>query len=103
MATLAATPKDYSEALEALQGKASRKIGNNTYLEDGGPYIAATLHGHTIVRYWKDGRVEASWQGYGTSTTRDRLNQLTRGRWQIRQFATCLNGSEVDAYTWHAV
>jgi len=50
MAKLKATPKTYQEALEALGGRGSVKLGNNTWLEaftDGThtDMIAVRLHG----------------------------------------------------------
>lgn len=102
MAKLASTPNNYTDAMKALKGRDSRRIGNNTNLETRSDHIAVTLHGNSIVRYYPD-RVEASWAGYGTSTTRDRLNQLTEGRFNISKFEPHYNGQPVDAYAWVTV
>lgn len=103
MAKLIVTPQNLTEALAALKGKSERRIGNNTTLQVGeNGDVFATLHRNRIVRYDADG-VSVTWAGYTSSTTRDRLNQLSPVRANIKQYAAHLNGEPVDSYSWYAV
>jgi hypothetical protein len=78
-------------------------IGHNTKLElIGNHEIAATYHGNEIVRYSPEG-VEASWAGWETPTTTNRLNMLAPGSFRIHKRSANLNGETVDAYGWHKV
>ena len=97
MAKLTHTPRNFSQAVAALGNRSSRTIGNNTKLERSGESVIATLHGNTIVEYTEEGTF-ATWAGYASSTTRDRLNQLTDARFNIKGFAPHVNGVEVSAY-----
>lgn len=103
MANLTATPKDLTAAIAALGGKNSRKIGNNTVLSlevtPKGRSVVATLHGHRIVRYELDGTF-VTWAGYTTSTTRDRLNQLSPARFNIAGRLPHIDGEEVTSIEW---
>ena len=95
-------------------------IGNNTtaeYVESEMPNqrdILIRLHGHAIVRLEPDdgqrdgsGPVNFTMAGYGTATTRDRINQFIwndfSGRNQVfqRDFVQFLNGEPIDTYTWY--
>ena len=95
-------------------------IGNNTtaeYVESEMPNqrdILIRLHGHAIVRLEPDdgqrdgsGPVNFTMAGYGTVTTRDRINQFIwndfYGRNQVfqRDFVQFLNGEPIDTYTWY--
>jgi hypothetical protein len=100
-ATISPAPLSYSQAVDALAGKTRRKIGHNTELVlwNDGETIRATYHGNSIVEYSKDG-VFATWAGWATSTTRDRLNQLTTGRFNIKDRLPHINGQRVDSTDW---
>jgi hypothetical protein len=99
-AKISPAPLSYSQAADALGSKSRRTIGHNTELvRNGETEIVATYHGNKIVRYSKDG-VFASWAGWATSTTRDRLNQLTTGRFNIKNREPHVNGEPVSAYDW---
>jgi len=76
--------------------------------------ILIRLHGHAIVRLEPDdgqrdgsGPVNFTMAGYGTVTTRDRINQFIwndfSGRNQVfqRDFVQFLNGEPIDTYTWY--
>ena len=102
MANLTQTPTTLLSALSVLGNKNSVKIGNNTKLEKSGANVIATLHGHTIVEYTEDATL-ATWAGYATSTTRDRLNQLTNGRFNIKGGVPHLNGEPVSARGYYEV
>lgn len=99
MAQLTVSPRNLSEARSALAGWSSKKIGHNTELRDLGTHVVATLHGNHIVRYMEEG-VEASWAGWASNTTRDRLNQLTPVACNIRGGEPYIDGEEVMASEW---
>ena len=81
MAKLKATPKNYAEALEVLNGKSSMRLGNNTYLENHeNGVIAVRLHNTNIVVFYAHGRAELYSGGYQTVTTKERMNQFIAGR-----------------------
>lgn len=97
------TPQSYEAALKVLDGRESMVIGHNTRLEAGGHGdIHATYHGNKIVSYSDEG-VYASWAGWTSSTTTNRLNMLTPGRFNIKNFTPHLNGEPVSASDWHKV
>lgn len=102
-ATLSPAPLSYSQAADALGSKTERKIGHNTKLiRTNETTIVATYHDNAIVEYTPDA-VMASWAGWGTSTTRDRLNKLTTGRFNIKNRRPHINGVEVSPYDWHEI
>jgi hypothetical protein len=74
------TPKSYAQAVEALAGRDSIKLGNNTWLVRAETYIAVRLHATHIVKFWEDGRVILHSGGYHTTTTKDRINKFITGR-----------------------
>lgn len=82
MAKLTAHPKTYAEAVAALKGKESKKIGNNTWLEfhtASMPYVSVRLHRTNVVTFYADGRVMLNSGGWRTPTTKDRINQFISG------------------------
>lgn len=97
MANLTHTPRNFGQADKALGARNTRVIGNNTKLERRGGSIFATLHGNDIVEYTEDVTF-ATWAGYASSTTRDRLNQLTNATFNIKNFTPHMNGQPVGAY-----
>lgn len=103
MANLTATPANLTEAIAALKGKDRVKIGHNTELvvevTPKGRSVAATLHGNKIVRYTLDGTY-ASWAGWVTTTTADRLRQLAHIPANIRKGEAYLDGEEAPAFGW---
>lgn len=103
MANLTATPKNLTDAIAALKGKDRVKIGHNTELlvevTPKGRSVVATLHGNKIVRYTLDGTY-ASWAGWVTTTTADRLRQLTGLPANIRKGEAYLDGEETPASGW---
>jgi hypothetical protein len=81
MAKLKATPKNYTEANDVLQGRDSMRLGNNTHLvrmKDGS--ICVRLHNTYIVEFWPSGRIYLFTGRYRTVTTKDRINQFISGR-----------------------
>ena len=118
MAKLKAHPKTYQQAREALAGRESVKLGNNTYLElvpmsneNNLPCdIAVRLHNVNIVVFHADGSITLHTYGRGadgitkhwhTVTTKDRINEFISGRvyqqdhqWYYREYAA--DGSPYD-------
>jgi hypothetical protein len=97
------TPQSFEAAVATLGSKSEMAIGHNTRLElsyDGSVY--ATYHGNRIVRYSPDG-VEASWAGWTSNTTTNRLNMLAPARFNIKNFTPHLNGEPVASSGWHKV
>lgn len=97
--TLKHNPKSYEAAEAALGNRSSLTIGHNTKLvrEDG--TIFATYHDNRIVEYAPDG-VHATWAGWATTTTANRLNKLTDGSFNIRQREPHMNGKPVGYREW---
>lgn len=78
-------PTTYDEALEALRGRGSRTIANNTRLHalDGG-VIGLWLHATCVVRFYPDGRISLHTAGWHTVTTKDRLNRVALAHgWRV--------------------
>lgn len=99
------TVKSYADAVAALKGRDSIILGHNTRLaRTSDQEITVRYHGNAIVRYSPEG-VEASWAGWATSTTTNRLHMLTPSgvRFNISKFEPCINGEVVSASGWHAV
>lgn len=97
------TPQSFQQASEVLGGRDSLKIGHNTLLELRGADVYATYHGNDIVRYSADG-VFASWAGWVTSTTTNRLHMLAPARFNISKGEPCIDGKPVDDWSgWHKV
>jgi hypothetical protein len=103
MANLTATPRNFTEAIAALKGKDWAKIGYATELRmevtPKGRSVAATLHGNKIVRYTMDGTY-ASWAGFATPTTADRLRQLTGVPAYVKGGEAYLDGEETAPRGW---
>jgi hypothetical protein len=81
MAHLTATT--YHELINKVPEASTRVIGNNTKAshirttaEFGSRYVDVTLHDHRIITLFEDGIVEFTMCGYGTVTTRERLNHF---------------------------
>lgn len=102
-ARISPAPLSYSQAADALGSKSEMKIGHNTKLYRVAPdTIRASYHDNDIVEYTPEA-VYATWAGWASSTTRDRLNKLTTAQFNIKQFGAYMNGKPVDPYTWNEV
>lgn len=97
--TLKANPTSFEAAVKALGNKDTVTIGHNTKLVREGENIYATYHDNQIVEYSKDG-VMATWAGWATPTTANRLNKLTNGRFNISKREPHVNGEKVSSYDW---
>jgi hypothetical protein len=99
MANLKFSPKSYEEAAKVLGFRDSIVIGHNTELhrqEDES--IVATYHGNKIVRYSREG-VYATYAGWATSTTTNRLNQLAPARFNIKNREPQINGETLEDWS----
>jgi len=65
--------KESTKIVSAFMNKTSAK-GKRTHTDGTGLY----LHGHKIAWHGEGGAIHATLAGWGTTTTRDRLNTLTR-------------------------
>jgi hypothetical protein len=89
--------RSFQSAVNVLNGKEGRKIGNNTTLiRHDNDTISARLHYTDIVTYHRDGRIIVNTGGYNTNTTRHRLNGLTNvGTYQKDGIAYLGDGREL--------
>lgn len=95
-------PKSYEQAAAILGSRDQIVIGHNTHLKAGDGVIYATYHHNEIVEYSPDG-VLATWAGWTTQTTANRLNKLTDGRFNIKQYTAHVNGEPVSSRDWVSV
>ena len=100
--SLKAQPTTLEAALKAMGDRDTLKIGYETVLEKNGDVVYALHHGNRIVKYATDGTY-ATWAGWESPTTTNRLNKLTEGRFNIKNRSAHLNGEPVCSYSWHKV
>lgn len=82
----------FKQALEKLNGRESRKLENNTYLERiDVDRVAVRLHRTYVVEIREGGAYRLNSGGWRTATTKDRINKYApcrlsqvRGAWIIR-------------------
>ena len=113
----------YIEAQTRLLGKQrkmlTRKVGNNTYLEQDiiGGVIHLKLHATRIISWFPDGRITIQGENWQTNTTRDRLNSFlpdqfyiqTRkivkwtgsGRYDLSEWVVCKVGNKDEVVAHH--
>lgn len=97
----------YEQATAHLNGRDTRKLENNTYLERrtcyaSGPAIAVRLHATDVVTYHADGRIVLTSGGWRTRTTLDRLNTYTPFIVAQRAYKwTVYTGQGVDRWNEH--
>lgn len=85
--------RTYKEAVEKLNGRKSRKIGNNTYLERlDDQTIGVKLHSTYVVQYKADGDVILSSGGWHTLTTKQRLNRYSGATVTQKNYDWFVNG-----------
>lgn len=82
--------KSYQEAKERLGNRESRKLENNTYLQQRGENITVKLHATDVVTYQPDGKIILDSGGWRTVTTKDRINRYApinlwqdKGQWYV--------------------
>jgi hypothetical protein len=102
---------DYATAVRLLEGRDSKKVANNTYLERGVSSIGLRLHQTTILRYCEDGSVEYDSGGWRTMTTRERMDRFgplaiytVRGVWYVardHRRSEIPLGVFADGMVWH--
>lgn len=77
----------YGQILEDLNGRQTRKVAHNTYLQvRGDGVIALKYHATDVVKYYADGRVVLDTGGWRTSTTKLRFNE-TYSRLPLRVYS----------------
>ena len=89
----------YANACDKLNGRGSRKVGNNTYLERiDSDTIGVRLHRTHVVTIHADGRYTLNSGGWRTVTTKSRINHYAparvtqrAGEWFVRH-----DGDEVE-------
>ena len=72
-------PRTYAQAEQMLKGRSRRKVLNNTDLMQSaraGGSIVVLYHGNLIAQFFADGRMVLTNSGYGTVSTRERLNAM---------------------------
>lgn len=73
-------PQSYEEAVKALRGRHVRTVLNNTRVSrKDDDTVEVQYHGNTIATFHADGRRVFTTCGWGTSSTRERLNGMLWG------------------------
>lgn len=74
----------YDDFLSVLNGRQSRKVGNNTYMQQRDEdAIAVKLHDTDVVTALRDGSVVLDSGGWKTVTTKDRMNKWLPDPWRV--------------------
>lgn len=94
MAKMKAVVRCYKSALDFLNGRKDRKIGNNTYVADYIDYLGVYLHMTTVVKYYPNGKVTLHSGGHRTVTTKERINCFITSGWGVYQ-------KDYDWYLWN--
>ena len=68
---------NYTDVLNALGKRQSRKIANHTYIRREGAVLYVRLHETDVVTLHPDGRVILDSGGYHTPTTKDRIDRFS--------------------------
>lgn len=95
------SPMDYKSVIEKLNGRESKKVMHNTYLQwrteesstgERGRAVALKYHNTDVITWHADGRIVVDVDGWQTPTTKLRLNEFLpagfraysdRGVWYI--------------------
>lgn len=71
-------PKNFEQANEMLGQREERKLINNTYaIRGGNGRVNIVHHNSAIATFEPDGEVTLTNAGYGSVSTRERLNAMT--------------------------
>lgn len=71
-------PRTYDQAVEMLKGKRARTILNKTTIEQAPEGVINIVHHFSIIAsFAPSGHVALSNAGYGSVSTRDRINAMT--------------------------
>lgn len=77
---------EHWDCVTFLNGRDSKKIANNTRVEDlGDGAFGVRLHGTVVVRFYPDGRVQLDSGRYRTVTTKERINRCLPVGWSLYQ------------------
>jgi len=95
---------DYKKAAEILNGRAKRKIDNNTYLEQIDEVFVVRLYNTDIIKIYPDNTQVLFSGGYKTVTTKKRIGDYSftsvhqeKGAWYLRNGAEFTEGVRVNA------
>ena len=80
-----------------LAGKA-KKVDNT--MTDGNN---VWLYGYKIIKRTPDGLIQASWAGWPTATTRERLKNIADADCSIKGGEPLMNNEVVNPHDWYAV
>src|SRR5690625_4295649 len=71
-------PSSYANARDMLGTRLSRKVGHNTYMiiNPVNRDITIEYHGKVIARLTRNNELSLTLSGWGTPTTRNRLNKI---------------------------
>jgi|11_taG_2_1085331.scaffolds.fasta_scaffold18207_4 hypothetical protein len=61
------------------------------------------LYGHKIIKRTADGLIQASWAGYPTATTAERLRNITDADFRRKGGDVLLNNEVINPYDWYAI
>lgn len=77
---------------------------SNTSVQVKDGYTKMYLFGNLIARKEiATGKIEVTMAGYGTPTTRERLNGLPNCSISQRNYIQYLNGKEIDTDAWYCI
>jgi hypothetical protein len=104
-------PRDLATATTNLDGRSTRKIANNTYLQlrPAQDSIAVLYHATDVVIYHPDDTIELNSGGWYTVSTKARMNDFTprsiqissqRGRWIVFSYINHIH-TELGPYADH--
>lgn len=95
---------DYKKAAEILNGRAKRKIDNNTYLEQIGEVFIVRLYNTDIIKIYPDNTQVLFSGGHKTVTTKKRISDYSftsvyqeRRVWYLRNGVEFTEGVRVNA------
>lgn len=82
----AATIKSHADALKFLNGRTSKRLAYETYVQSNEDGSVSVYHHRTaIITYTADGTIHGNNGGYHSSTTRNRLHALTPSGYRVFQ------------------
>lgn len=89
---------NYQEAVTKLDGRTSRKLENNTYLErHDDNNITVRLHQTEVITFYPCGLIKLRNNGWRTVTTKDRINKYSPVRIKQKRYewTVYFNGESV--------
>tara|TARA_Y100000310_G_scaffold329489_1_gene399449 strand:+ start:649 stop:996 length:348 start_codon:yes stop_codon:yes gene_type:complete len=85
-----ATPRNFMDALDILNGRSQVKIGHNTYMrieyfEQPDVEIKIRLHNTDVVTFTENDDIILDDGGWQTVTTKERINRYLPSGWKLYQ------------------